>query len=195
MKVLRIVSVAALSALLLARCASVAHVEKDKTVNFSSYHTYAWVETKQDDTSKARTKVSDLTERNIREAVNAEMAKTGWKEVKHKPDVLLSYDVLVERGVKNESNPVYSQPYSRMYFNPYTRRWGSLYYPSQFWGYDDNQRQVREGTITISMIDPKTDKTIWQGWTTGEVNSRNLTSREIQSSVKSIFRKFDVAKN
>jgi hypothetical protein len=195
MKVLKIVSVAALSALLLAGCASVAHVEKDKSVNFSSYHTYAWVETKQDDTSKARTKVSDLTERNIREAVNAEMAKTGWKEVKHKPDVLMSYDVLVERGVKNESNPVYSQPYSRMYFNPYTRRWGSIYYPSQFWGYDDNQRQVREGTITISMIDPKTDKTIWQGWTTGEVNSRNLTSREIQSGVKSIFRKFDVAKN
>ena len=173
MKIFRIVSVAAFSALLLAGCSSVAHVEKDKTVNFSNYHTYAWVETKQDDTSKVRTKVSDLTERKIREAVSAEMAKTGWKEVKHKPDVLLSYDVLVERGVKNESNPLYSQPYSRLYFNPYTRRYGSIYYPSQFWGYDDYQRQIREGTLTISMIDSKTDKTIWQGWTTGEVNSRN----------------------
>lgn len=195
MKIFRIVSVAAFSALLLAGCSSVAHVEKDKTVNFSNYHTYAWVETKQDDTSKVRTKVSDLTERKIREAVSAEMAKTGWKEVKHKPDVLLSYDVLVERGVKNESNPLYSQPYSRLYFNPYTRRYGSIYYPSQFWGYDDYQRQIREGTLTISMIDSKTDKTIWQGWTTGEVNSRNLTSKEIQNSVKSIFRKFDVAKS
>jgi hypothetical protein len=195
MKIFRIVSVAAFSALLLAGCSSVAHVEKDKTVNFSNYHTYAWVETRQDDTSKVRTKVSDLTERKIREAVSAEMAKTGWKEVKHKPDVLLSYDVLVERGVKNESNPIYSQPYSRLYFNPYTRRYGSLYYPSQFWGYDDYQRQIREGTLTISMIDSKTDKTIWQGWTTGEVNSRNLTSKEIQNSVKSIFRKFDVAKS
>ena len=195
MKIFRIVSVAAFSALLLAGCSSVAHVEKDKTVNFSNYHTYAWVETKQDDTSKVRTKVSDLTERKIREAVSAEMAKTGWKEVKHKPDVLLSYDVLVERGVKNESNPLYSQPYSRLYFNPYTRRYGSFYYPSQFWGYDDYQRQIREGTLTISMIDSKTDKTIWQGWTTGEVNSRNLTSKEIQNSVKSIFRKFDVAKS
>ena len=195
MKIFRIVSVAAFSALLLAGCSSVVHVEKDKTVNFSNYHTYAWVETKQDDTSKVRTKVSDLTERKIREAVSAEMAKTGWKEVKHKPDVLLSYDVLVERGVKNESNPLYSQPYSRLYFNPYTRRYGSIYYPSQFWGYDDYQRQIREGTLTISMIDSKTDKTIWQGWTTGEVNSRNLTSKEIQNSVKSIFRKFDVAKS
>lgn len=55
--------------------------------------------------------------------------------------------------------------------------------------------KIREGTITISMIDTRTDKTVWQGWTTDEVNSRNLTSKEIQNSVKSIFKKFDIAKN
>jgi hypothetical protein len=53
---------------------------------------------------------------------------------------------------------------------------------------------VREGTVTITMLDAKTDKTIWQGWTTDQVNSKNLTGKEIQNSVKSIFRKFDVAK-
>jgi hypothetical protein len=183
-----------LAGLLLAGCASVAHVEKDETVNFSNYHTYAWVETKdsKDDSSKA--KVSDLTERRMHEAVNAEMAKMGWKEVKHRPDALLSYDVLVERSVKDESSPVYSNPYTRYLYNPYARRWVSVYYPSQFLGYDDNQRSIREGTITLNILDAKTDKTIWQGWTTAEVNSRNLTSKEIQAGVKSIFRKFDIAK-
>jgi hypothetical protein len=44
------------------------------------------------------------------------------------------------------------------------------------------------------MTDAKTDKMVWQGWTTDEVNSKNLTAKEIQASVKSIFRKFDVAK-
>jgi Tfp pilus assembly protein PilV len=195
MKFLKIFGVAALSGMLLASCASVAHVEKDKTANFSSYHSYAWVESKenQDDSSKA--KVSDLTERRIREAVDAELAKSGWKKSKNKPDVLLSYDVLVERSVKEESNPVYTQPTTRYAYNPYTRRWVSIYYPSQFLGYDRDQRSVREGTITVSVIDAKTDKTVWQGWTTDEVNSKNLTSKEIQNSVKSIFRKFDVAKN
>ncbi len=43
------------------------------------------------------------------------------------------------------------------------------------------------------MIDPKTDKTIWQGWATDEINSSNITGKEIQKNVKSIFRKFDVA--
>ena len=53
----------------------------------------------------------------------------------------------------------------------------------------------REGTVTITMIDAKTDKTVWQGWTTDEVNSKNLTTKEIQIAVSSIFKKFDIAKN
>jgi hypothetical protein len=195
MRALKFLSVTAICGLLLASCAGVAHVEKDKTVNFSNYHSYAWVDTKATQNDSAKTKLSDLTERKFREAINAEMAKTGWKEVKHKPDVLLSYDVLVEKTVKDDPNAVYSQPYNRYFYNPYTRRWNSIYYPSQFLGYDDNQRTAKEGTITISVIDAKTDKTVWQGWTTDEVNSKNLTSKEIQSGVKTIFRKFDIAKN
>jgi hypothetical protein len=180
--------------LLLAGCASVAHVEKDDNVNLANYHSYAWAEAKEAKNDSAKTKVSDLTERTIKKAVNAELAKAGWKESK-RPDVLLTYDVLVEKGVKADNSPVYSQPFTRWYFNPYTRRYIPVYYPSQFMGYEGDQRQVREGTITISLIDTKTDKTVWQGWTTDEVNSRNLTSKEIQSAVKSIFRKFDLAKS
>jgi hypothetical protein len=195
MRFMKFLGVAALSGLLLASCAGVAHVEKDKTANFSNYHSYAWVESKDSQSDSVKTKISDLTERRIREAVNTEMAKSGWKEVKNRPDILLSYDVLFERSVKQENNPVYTEPMTRYVYNPYARRWVSIYYPSQFVGYDNNQRDVREGTLTLSMTDARTDKTVWQGWTTGEVNSRNLTSKEISASVKSIFRKFDVAKN
>jgi hypothetical protein len=193
MRLIKFMSVIAVVGMLLASCASVAHVEKDDTANFDSFHSYAWVDSKEDQQDSGKVKVSDLTERKIREAVTTELAKTGWKETKHRPDVLISYDVLVERGVKEDNSPVYSQPTTRYVYNPYSRRWVSIYYPSQFMGYDNNQRTVREGTITVSIIDAKTDKTIWQGWTTEEINSRNLTSKEIQNSVKSIFRKFDVA--
>ncbi|HVG11507.1 MAG TPA: DUF4136 domain-containing protein [Flavisolibacter sp.] len=180
--------------MVLASCASVAHVEKDKSVDLNNYQTFAWVDTRDQKNDTATTKVSDLSERMIKEAVDEELAKAGWKPSK-KPDVLLTYDVLVEKAVKEQANPVYSQPANRYYFNPYTRRWMSVYYPSQFMGYDREQQQIREGTITISLIDAKTDKTIWQGWTTDEVNSRNLTGKEIRNGIRSIFRKFDVAKN
>ena len=193
MRLIKFLSVIAVAGVLLASCSSIAHVEKDDNANFDSFHSYAWVDSKDNQEDSGKTKVSDLTERKIRDAVKAELAKTGWKETKHKPDVLISYDVLVERGVVEQNSPVYSQPTTRYVFNPYSRRWVSSYYPSQFMGYDNNQRTVREGTITVSIIDAKTDKTIWQGWTTEEINSRNLTTKEIQNSVKSIFRKFDVA--
>ena len=128
--------------------------------------------------------------------MNKELEKSaGWKEVKNRPDVLLSYDVLVERSVKESNNPVYSRSYSRLFYNPYTRRYSTIYYPSEFLGYDRDQRAIKEGTVTITMIDSRTDKMVWQGWTTDEVNNRNMTTKEIQNSVKAIFRKFDIAKN
>jgi len=193
MRLIKFLSVIAVAGVMLASCASVAHVEKDDNANFDSFHSYAWVDSKDNQEDSAKTKVSDLTDRKIRDAVKAELAKTGWKETKNKPDVLISYDVMVERGIVEQNSPVYSQPTTRYVYNPYSRRWVSIYYPSQFMGYDNSQRAVREGTITVSIIDAKTDKTIWQGWTTEQINSRNMTSKEIQNSVKSIFRKFDVA--
>lgn len=180
---------------LLASCASTAHIEKDDTADFSRYKTFAWVD-KDGEGKNDRNRGNDLTEQKIREAVSNELQKSaGWREVKNRPDVLLSYDVLVERTTREQNDPVYSRPTTRVFYNPYTRRYSTIYYPSQFLGYDRDQRSVREGTVTITMIDARTDKAVWQGWTTDEINNRNLTSREIQTAVRSIFKKFDVAKN
>jgi Domain of unknown function (DUF4136) len=194
-KKLKLWGVYSIFVFLLASCSSTAHIEKDDHADFSRYRTFAWID-KDGEGRHDQNKNNDLTELKIREAVNKELEKSaGWKEVKNRPDVLLTYDVLVERRTKASTNPVYSRPYSRLVYNPYTRRYMTIYYPSQFEGYERDERPIREGTVTISMIDTNTDKTVWQGWTTDEVNSRNLTTKEIQNSVKSIFKKFDVAKN
>jgi basic membrane lipoprotein Med (substrate-binding protein (PBP1-ABC) superfamily) len=180
---------------LLASCASTAHIEKDDNADFSRYKTFAWVD-KDGEGSKDMNRSNDLTEQKIKAAVTKELEKTaGWRESKNRPDVLLSYDVLIERNIKESSSPVYSRPFTRMVYNPYTRRYATIYYPSEFMGYDRDQRAVREGTVTISMIDAKTDRAVWTGWTTDEVGSRNLSSKEINNAVRSIFKKFDVAKN
>jgi Domain of unknown function (DUF4136) len=182
--------VAVLSIGILAGCASSAHIEKDETVNFSKYKTFTWL---HGENGKLENQ-SDLIESKIRNAVTAEFEKIGWRESKNKPDVILDYDVLVERSNKEQREPVYSQPYSRLVYNPYTRRYATIYYPSQFLGYESYEKVIKEGTITVTMIDAKTDKTVWQGWTTGEVNNKNLTNKEIQKAVASIFKKSDLVK-
>ena len=182
-------------ALVLAGCNATAHIEKDDMVDFTSYKSFDWLD-KHEEGINNESNNNDLTEKKIMEAVNLELEKSGWKEEKKKkPDVLLRYDVFVESTVTESSTPVYSTPQSRVIYNPYTRRYSSLYYPSRFMGYESNQKQSREGTLTISMIDSKTDKLIWQGWATDDVRNKNLTSKEIQNSIRSIFKKFDVAKN
>ncbi|OQP64312.1 hypothetical protein A3860_20275 [Niastella vici] len=192
MRILRAIPVLILPIILAVGCAAPAYVEKDESADFSRYKTYAWIE--NTDKKNERHRQNEFMKSHVHEAVNAQLQKEGWREDRSRPDVLISYDLLVEKATREQSNPVYSMPYRRIYYNPFYGRYGTIYYPSSFMGYDYNTAEVQEGTLTITMVDAKTDKTIWQGWTTDEVNSRNVTKKEIQSSVHSIFRKFDVVK-
>lgn len=169
-------------------CGTSAHIEKDENANLKNYKTYSWMD--KENKEKVR---NEIAAQNLKSIVNDELQKNGFREVKNNPDLLLSYDLLVEKSVKEQNDPVYSRPYSRVYYNPYTRRYGSIYYPSQFLGYDSYSTPVKEGTVSISMVDTKTDKTIWQGWITNELNSNQFSSKEVQKNVRSIFKKFDVA--
>ena len=188
-----VAAVAVTAALLFTGCAGTAHIEKDKSADFSKYQTFAWVEKPEEkETPKARR--NELTEANIRNSVNEQLQKVGWKEVSTNPDIMVNYELLVERNQKEQKDAVYSQSYTRSYYNRYTGKVNTFYYPSQFVGYDTYSTTVKEGTVTITMIDNKTDKTVWQGWTTSELNSSKITGDEIDKSVKTIFRKFDVGK-
>lgn len=184
---------AVFAALLFAGCAGNAHIEKDKNADFSKYRTYSWVD-KTEVKEEKKNRRNDLTETNIRNAVNEELQKKGWQQAKSNPDVILNYELVVEKNQVQQQDPVYSQSYTRSYYNRYTGRVHSFYYPSQFMGYDSYTTTVKEGTVTITMIDSRTDKTVWQGWTTSEVNGRDITSREIDKNVKTIFKKFDAGK-
>jgi len=191
MNILKAIPVLVVPIMLAVSCATPAYVEKDETADFSRYKTYAWID---NDKKADKSRHAEFMQKHVHEAVNAKLAKEGWREDSKKADVLISYDLLVEKTTRELSNPVYSAPYSRLYYNRFYRRWGTIYYPSTFMGYDNNTADVKEGTLTITMVDANTDKTIWQGWTTDDVNSRNLTQKEIQGSVNAIFRKFEVAK-
>lgn len=151
-----------------------------------------WVDTRynENDNAKRPTAYGDISVRN---AANAELRKAGWAEVSNDPDLLVSYDVLVQNTTVRRSDPVYSQSYTRMYYNPRSRRWGTIYYPQEFLGYNNYEVPLKEGTITITLTDANTDKVVWQGWTTEELNYTRITPEEITASVKNVFSKLDVA--
>src|SRR6476469_9889811 len=105
-------------AMVISSCGTSAHIEKDPASSFSNYKTYTWVDKENKDRLK-----NGIAEQNLKTIVNSELQKNGFREVKNNPDMLLTYDLLVEKSVKEQSEPVYSRPFSRLYFNPYTRRY------------------------------------------------------------------------
>jgi len=193
-KTLRLFGVIGIATFFFISCSPTAHIEKDDSVDFRKYKSFTWLD-KDGSGKNDRNRKNDLQENKVREAITSELKKQGWTETRSKADVFLSYDVVVENTSKKQSDPVYSDSYIRTYYNPYARRWVNVYYPSRFLGYNNYSVPAKEGTITITLIDAKTHKAVWQGWASNEVKNRNLTTKEIQNVVRSIFRKFDVAKN
>ena len=179
--------IVAIASIVLCSCSSPAYVQKDDSVNLSNYKTYMWIDTRssENDESRRATAYADI---DVHNSVSAEVNKWGWREVSENPDVLISYDVFVQRTTETQQQPVYTQPYVRYYYNPYRRRWNPVYYPSQFVGYDTYSTPVKEGTITITMVDAQTDKKIWQGWTTERLSAAGISDLDVKRSVRNIFK-------
>lgn len=175
------------AALIIYSCSTPAYVEKDTSTNLSDYQTYMWVDVQANE-NDASSRVTSFADISVHNSVNEELQRWGWREVNENPDVLVSYDVLVERNVETQSDAVYSQPYSRLYYNRYTRRWSTIYYPSQFLGYQQYQVPVKEATISITMMDADTDKKIWQGWTTERLGGSGITDLNVKKSIRNIFK-------
>jgi hypothetical protein len=104
---------------------------------------------------------------------------------------LLTYDLDVEKEQRNLRTPMYSNAGYRYVYSPYGRRWVPIFYPSELMGYRNTTETVQEHTLTVSLIDTDTDKTVWQGWTTVDNNTRRMTDKEIDNNVRAIVKKLD----
>lgn len=171
-------------------CGPTTTVTKDNSYDLSKVRTYTWIPAQRDSLGRGRsTRGSDLTNNKIRTALDNNLASSGWQRVRNNADVYLVYDAGVQRENRNVSDPVYSQPMTRWYYSPYRRGFVPYYYPSTLLGYNNSVETVNEGTITLTVIDARTDRTIWQGTATSDINGRRMTDQEIDEYAKAIIKK------
>lgn len=188
-----LLSTVVLLSTVLMSCSPAVHVETGSSVDLGRYKTYQWVETRA---SQADTKdVTAFGEQTIHDAASRLLQQKGLREVSSNPDLLITHDVLVERSRERRSDPVYTQPFTRYYYNPYFRRWGTVYYPSAFYGYDTYTVPVRQGTVTLTLMDAATDKAVWQAWTTQQLDSRRFSNRELEKSIQNVLKKLKLPSN
>ena len=189
---LSILSPAVMISIVLAGCSASSHVEVAQGVNFNQFKTFGWSNDKA--MQKDSRSDNDIVDNNIKNSISLELEKRGWHESNEQPDVLLDYNVTVEKGVKRETEPVYSYPYGGYFYSPFRHRIMRFYNPGFFSGYHSYNVPFKEGTLTVNMMDAKDNKLIWQGWATGDVTNKNVTTKEAQNDVRSIFKKFDLPK-
>lgn len=186
---IKMIAIAVFAGLVLASCSNTAHIEKAKNTDLHNYKTYSWLEAE----TKAGPKLNrrnEIIQQNIHTAVNEQLQKKGWTQVSDNPDVLVSTDMATSVKHQRVNDPVYSQPTTRTYYNPYSRRYSTFYYPSQFVGYDSYSTSVKEGRVTVTLIDSRTDKAVWQGWSSREIDDGHMSDKDVNKNVKSIFKKF-----
>ena len=187
---IKLVAIAVFAGMMLASCSNTAHIEKAKNTDLNNYKTYSWLEPEIKKGAKLSRR-NEIAQQNMRAAVNEQLQKKGWTQVNDNPDVLVSTDMATSTKKQRVNDPVYSQPFTRTYYNPYSRRYSSFYYPSEFMGYDSYSTSVKEGRVTVTLIDSKTDKAVWQGWSSREMDDAHMSDKDINKNVKSIFKKFD----
>ncbi|HKC34555.1 MAG TPA: DUF4136 domain-containing protein [Chitinophagaceae bacterium] len=180
--------VAGASAFVFGSCAVSTHVETAAGVNFSNYKTFGWANVNGE--RKEDIADNDIVDNNIKNAISKQLESKGWTQTTANPDVILDYNVMVEKKVNRVSEPVYGYPYSHYYYNGWRHRRGYMYYPSDLTGYHSYNVPFKQGTLTVNMVDTKTNKLIWQGSAQGDVSNSTVTTGEMQTDVTSIFKKF-----
>ncbi|MBC7829789.1 MAG: DUF4136 domain-containing protein [Chitinophagaceae bacterium] len=186
-------SLVVIAAIVLAGCGVQSYVEKDPSVDLKNYKTFAWINergTKQE-TGKS---YKDFKQTYMMELVTSELEKNGWQKAKSNPDVLIDYDIMIENETRRTSESVYSRSAVRYFYNPYTGRINSYYYPSRYMGENNYTVPYKSGTITINIVDNESDKLVWQGWAETEVTKKTISKDDMEKIVKSIFKKLDIAK-
>ena len=98
--------------------------------------------------------------RIIRASINTNLGRKGYQQVETEPDLYVTYDVT---------------PYEKTKSNPFSvgvgmGSWGGNVGGGVGVGTGGGSRTVQESRITITVVDRKTDKEVWQGTMTGSIS-------------------------
>lgn len=157
--------------------------ERDRTVAFERYRTFAWLQPEQKDWQ------NNISARNqaelIQTAVTKELETRGMRVDTATPDLLLRYQSGIQNYTGYRTMPVYGYaPPIPFFFGRSLWYGGGGYYPMYSRSYRTN---IREGTLNIEVIDRKTNNVIWRGLSEERLYSRGGMNADIPYIIQVIF--------
>lgn len=178
-------------------CATVnTYSDIDHSIDFSGYRSFAWLPTPMD-TFKNGMYDNQIIENNVKNHVNREMFARGYRTDVDSPDLILEYEIIVEKAVRTVENPIYSYPYNYNWMSsPYYDGWYRYRYgyagPPYVIGYNTQQVPYTQGTLTLSVIDRRKNRLIWRGWSVGTMSDPGNYHKVLAKDVHNIFKQYPV---
>lgn len=180
----------------------------DRSVDFSTYKTYAWLNSQK---SQAPTPYyNDVVENNAKTFVDYHFKDRGYTVDTLNPDVLLELVLKSEKKTEevqtknpyNYSNyTYYNYPYNprynnNLYYNDgYYNRYGNYNYSQHYsynQGYSTKIRKYTQSAITINVIDRASNKMVWTGTAENDIYDSAYLKAEIHPAVISILKQYPV---
>jgi hypothetical protein len=131
--------------------------------NLAQYKTYSWV-------SKTDSKTASVVDQTVKLNVEEQLMNKGLFLAKgSKPDLLLSYSSQEKNSFSRSLSPTE-------------------------WGWDQEALYpIREGTLKLQFIDPKTNRAVWEGTASDEIGRAGPTQKEVAIAVTEILKKYPSA--
>jgi len=152
---------------------------RDPNANFSTYHTFGWVNPAGVD---GRDAPLQLLDKNIRAAITVEMKKRGYVEGSENPDLRMVYETA--SADKVESNPV------RVGVG--VGGWGGGNVGGSVNVGTPSVRNYREGSLVIHAIDRERNAEVWQGRIAGRLTEGSLEPAAVQHAVSLAMKDFPI---
>ena len=176
---------------LLTGCSPVVSVstDYDRTAPFSQYRTWNWYQaapTASRDADKFGNYDTFLDKR-IKGAILSQMSAKGFNQSSTNPDILVAYDVSIERRQEVEPGFTYAPGFGWGYGYWYGYRYD--YGFRRFPNYTMVQ-EYNEGTVVIDIVNAKDNQLIWRGWGQARVGTAGISESEINRIVREILEKY-----
>lgn len=157
-------------------------VERDKTVDFSQYRTFAFAEPLGTDRAGYETLVSGY----LKAATQRELLARGILLVEANPQLLVNFNGKLNEKLRTTTTPSSGISFAYGHGGYYGYRTG-LYTTWPL--YDTQVQSYTEGTLNIDVIDAERKQMVWEGVAVGRVTDETMENLKpkIDEAVRAIF--------
>ncbi len=177
--------------LLAAACAATGprvRADRDNTVDFSRYRTFAFADPLGTDRAGYQTIVSQ----HLMAATRHELEARGLRYVEADPQLLVNFNGKLNEKFRGTTVP--SSRFSVGFGRSYYRYRTGFYTTWPLYAEETHVQSYTEGTLNVDVIDAARKQMIWEGVAVGRVTDKTMENLkpEIDEAVKAIFANYPI---